>query len=317
MSQMNADSYLQSGSNELRILEYRVAGMSFGINILKVSKIVNDLTDFIQIPESHQAVKGMFKDINRLVPVIDLADFLAIHAEHIKREKVIITEFFGVLTGFWVEKVDWIHHFRWEDVIDAENVFANIDHKYVIGMVKPTEERMVLLLDYETILLDLCPMLTKRDAISYQGEADFSGKRVLIAEDSPAVRAMLVNEMNELGFQVTEASDGSVAWDAFEKEPFDLVISDVEMPQMDGLALTLRIRQSDRPTTPVIVYSSIGDIGMKSRAKFLKADAHITKLQLDKLVDTADRLMKGEKVNNDLFELDDAAQEMAETVPLV
>jgi len=316
MSQINADSYLQSGSNELRILEYRVAGMSFGINILKVSKIVNDLTDFIQIPESHQAVKGMFKDINRLVPVIDLADFLGIRAEQIKREKVIVTEFFGVLTGFWVEKVDWIHHFRWEDVIDAENVFAKIDHKYVIGMVKPTEERMVLLLDYETILLDLCPMLTKRDAVSYQGDADFSGKRVLIVEDSPAVRAMLVNEMTELGFAVTEASDGSLAWKAFEKQPFDLVISDVEMPQMDGLALTLRIRQSERPTTPVIVYSSIGDIGMKSRAKFLKADAHITKLQLDKLVDTAERLMKGEKVDHDLFELEDAAQPVAETVPI-
>lgn len=292
---LDAESYLKSGSNELRVLEYRTGGQSFGVNILKVNKIVNDLTHLIRVPEAHSAVCGVFRDMNRLVPVIDLAGFLGLVNEKSEKQKVIVTEFFGLLTGFLIDRVDWIHHFQWQDVIDTEKVFSNIDHRYVIGIVKPTEERMVLLLDYETILLDLCPHLRSGQSRSITAHEDFTGKRVLIAEDSPAVRAMLVNEMSDLGFEVVDTCDGTEAWAAFERATFDLVISDVEMPQMDGLALTLRIRQSERPATPVIVYSSIGDVGMKARAQFLKADAHITKLNLDRLIDTANRLIRGEK----------------------
>jgi len=265
MEKMDAESYLKTGSNELRILEYRIAGQSFGINILKVSKIANNLTDFTKVPESHPAVPGMFRDQGRIIPLIDLAVFLGTDAIDSKREKVVVTEFFGMLTGFRVERVDWIHHFKWEDVIDSQTVFSGIDQKYVIGIVKPTEDRMILLLDYETVLLDLSPHLRDKDITSYTGDSDFTGKRVLIAEDSPAVRSMLANEMSELGFEVNDFSDGEQSWKAFQEGPYDLVISDVEMPQMDGLALTMRIRQSDNPEIPVIVYSSIGDIGMKAR----------------------------------------------------
>ncbi len=293
---LDAESYLKTGSNELRILEYRTAGMSFGINILKVSKIISNLENFTQVPESHNAIKGMFKDMDHLIPVVDLASFLDVENKNSNKQKVIVTEFFGMMTGFLVDRIDWIHHFKWEDVIDAQKVFSNIDHPYVLGIVKPTEKRMIQLLDYETILLDLNPELKIQGSTVTSSSNSFEGKKVLIAEDSPAVRSMLINELTELGFKVVATSDGLKGWEAFQKDNFDLVICDVEMPQMDGLALTMRIRQSDHADIPVIVYSSIGDIGMKSRAKFLKADAHITKLNLDKLISTADKLMKGEKV---------------------
>ena len=295
---MDADSYLKTGSNELRVLEYRVAGLSFGINILKVSKIIKDLTEFTKVPESHPAIAGMFRDMNRVIPVVDLLTILGLRSDKSVREKLVVTEFFGMLCGFWVDRVDWIHHFKWEDVIDATSVFKGINNKYTIGIVKPSEERMLQLLDYEKILLDLTPHLQEGNLSTYQGDTGFTGRRVLVAEDSPAVRAMLVTEMKSLGFDVKETSDGRKAWEAYQAGSFDLVISDVEMPQMDGLALTLKIRQSDRPDTPVIVYSSIGDMGMKARARFLNVDAHVTKLNLDELLRTADKLMRGEKFDN-------------------
>lgn len=315
----DAESYLKSGSNEVRILEYQACGHSFGINILKVNKIVSNLVDFISVPETHRAVKGMFKDMNRLVPVIDLPAFLGLSTtEESTRQKVVVTEFFGILTGLWVDRIDWIHHFKWADVIDPDQVFGHIDQRYVIGIVKPTEDRMVQLLDYETILLDLCPHLQTADLETKTSiEADFSGKQILIAEDSPAVRAMLVNEFAEKGAEVIEAGDGQQAWEAFrQKEHFDLVICDVEMPQMDGLAVTLKIRQSERSETPVIVYSSIGDIGMKARAKFLKADAHITKLNMDKLMTSADKLMRGEKLEPEEAVDQLPSREIDSTVPI-
>jgi len=314
-NKLDAESYLRSGSNEVRVLEYRVADMAFGINILKVNKIVAHLADFTSVPETHHSIKGVFRDMDRLVPVVDLAGFLGIADENTQLRKVIVTEFFGIQTGFWVDTIDWIHHFKWEDVIDANGVFSGIEQKYVIGLVKPSEDRMVQLLDYETILLDLCPHLqtaTDRGEI----DASFRARKVLVAEDSPAVRSMLVNELIEMGGEVVEASDGAQAWEAFQQQEFDLVICDVEMPQMDGLAVTLRIRQSERPDTPVIVYSSIGDIGMKARGKFLKADAHITKLNLEKLLITADKLMRGEKIEA-AFEEEEELPELAEAVETV
>ncbi len=285
----DAESYLKSGSNELRILEYKIAGRSFGINILKVSKIISNLKCLISPPEAHPSVTGMFKDRNEVIPLVDIGHFLGIHREDNSDEKrkVLVTEFFSITNGFWVDQVEWIHHFHWEDVIDAQKVLKGFEHKYVIGIVKPTEDRMVLLLDYEAIILDLCPQLVWDSPLDHDDlRIDGSGKRILISEDSPSVRAMLETELTELGFEVVATSDGKAALNEIESNgKFDLVISDVEMPQMDGLALTCAIRSSEKYSKlPVIVYSSIGDIGMKSRAKFLEANAHITKLNVEELI---------------------------------
>ncbi|MFH1299833.1 MAG: chemotaxis protein CheV [Planctomycetota bacterium] len=316
MEKLDAESYLQTGSNELRVLEYRVADQSFGINILKVSKIVSHLDEAVKLPESHPAVRGLFRDQGQVIPLIDLAFFLGVDRPAVDREEVIVTEFFGIQTGFSVDWVEWIHHFLWKDVIDATAVFSGINQRYVIGIVRPTDTRMILLLDYETILLDLSPHLRDGEKVSDRTSLELTGKRVLIAEDSPAVRSMLADEMADLGFEVDVVGDGEQGWEAFQKQSYDLVISDVEMPQMDGLALTMRIRQSDRPQTPVIVYSSIGDVGMKARAAFLKADAHITKLNLDLLVQTADKLMRGEKITVDESGEPEKRVTELETIPI-
>jgi two-component system chemotaxis response regulator CheV len=285
---LEAESYLKSGSNEVRILEYRLGGRSFGINILKVKRIVNDLPLLTGTPNSPQHVVGVFRDREDVVPVIDLMSYLGLpDADKVERKKVIITEFFGVLNAFFVDHIDWIHHFRWEDVIDADSVLSAFDHKYVIGIVKPTEFRMIQLLDYETIIIGLSPNLRSRELDKVKAHSRLgTGKKILISEDSQSVRDMLTVELTELGFEVVAAKNGQEAWSHFEAgESYDLVISDVETPQMDGLALTCAIR--NRPETselPVIIYSSIGDLGMKKRAEFLNASAHITKLNVDELL---------------------------------
>ncbi|MBD3216846.1 MAG: response regulator [candidate division Zixibacteria bacterium] len=304
-----ANSYLKSGANELRVLEYNVCGMSFGINILKVKKIVSHMNQFMSMPESHAAIRGVFEERGNVVPLIDLAFFLGIPRDEDKPpEKVIITEFFEMQNGFWVDRIDWIHHFKWEDVIDAAGVMHGFDQKYVIGIVKPSEDKMILLLDYENIILDICPQL-RRDTneMAEKSEVEGRGRRILVAEDSPAIRNMLATELSEVGFEVEQARDGHEGWEKFQetKEPYDLVISDVEMPRMDGLALTVAIRGSEQKDTPVIVYSSIGDIGMKARANFLKANAHITKLNFEELLLEVDKMTRDKgriEVEADNFE---------------
>ena len=297
---LDAESYLKSGSNELRVLEYTACGHSFGINILKVQKILAKPECLTAAMNSHPAVIGMFKDNNGVIPLVDLGYFLGFgKAESMEGKKIVVTEFFNVLNGFLVDTVEWIHHFIWEDVINANDVMRTIDQKYIISIVKPDGERMVPLLDYETIILDLCPELgsVEMKKISDR-QFDGSGSRILIAEDSPSVRNMLVTELMELGFDVVSAADGKEAMNILENDKnFNLVISDVEMPRMDGLALTTAIRSTpETEKMPVIVYSSIGDIGMKARAEFLKADAHVTKLSVEELIDTVIKFAGGLKI---------------------
>jgi two-component system chemotaxis response regulator CheV len=288
LGKLDAESYLKSGSNELRILEYTTCGRSYGINILKVQKIVSRPECLTAAMNSHPSIVGMFKDNNTVIPLIDLAYFLGYgKSESLDGKKIIITEFFNVLNAFVVDTVEWIHHFVWEDVINANDVLKTIDQKFIISIVKPDGQRMVPLLDYETIILALSPEmgLSEMHKIADHGY-DGSGKRILIAEDSPSVRNMLVAELMDLGFDVASAADGKEAFKLLQNDHnFDLVISDVEMPQMDGLALTTAIRTDpELEYLHVIVYSSIGDIGMKARAEFLKADAHVTKLNVEELM---------------------------------
>jgi two-component system, chemotaxis family, chemotaxis protein CheV len=288
LTKLDAESYLKSGSNELRILEYTSFGHSYGINILKVQKIVSRPECLTTTMNAHPSIVGMFKDNNTVIPLIDLAYFLGYgKSEPLEGKKIIITEFFNVRNAFIVDTVEWIHHFMWEDVINANDVLKTVDQKLIISIVKPDGQRMVPLLDYETIILALSPDLGFREmqkiaAQEYNG----SGKRILIAEDSPSVRSMLVAELMDIGFDVISAADGKEAFGILQKDDnFDLVISDVEMPQMDGLALTTAIRTDPKlENMRVIVYSSIGDIGMKARAEFLKADAHVTKLNVEELM---------------------------------
>ena len=67
--------------------------------------------------------------------------------------------------------------------------------------------------------------------------------KVLIAEDDRDSRELLAWMLEKLGYQVVSTTNGKEAWDAYRKGRFRIVISDVLMPEVDGLELCRRIRQ--------------------------------------------------------------------------
>lgn len=75
--------------------------------------------------------------------------------------------------------------------------------------------------------------------------------RVLVAEDNPVNREILKEQLQALGVQVTLAEDGEQALLRWHEAPFDLVITDVNMPRLDGYQLTRRLREMD-PDVPII-----------------------------------------------------------------
>lgn len=86
-------------------------------------------------------------------------------------------------------------------------------------------------------------------------------KTVLVVDDSPTQRAVLGDSLRLAGYAVLEAGDGREALDCLERSPerVDLIISDLNMPRMDGLGLLLGVRAQVRHChTPVVILSTEG-----------------------------------------------------------
>ncbi|MDP1836728.1 MAG: response regulator [Chlamydiales bacterium] len=103
-------------------------------------------------------------------------------------------------------------------------------------------------------------------------------KRVLIAEDSITTRLLLKNILESAGYIVHAVSDGQDAYEALQKEPYDLLLTDVDMPRMDGFSLTEKVRASSAlKDTPIIICTGKGSKEDRERGIELGADAYLDK----------------------------------------
>ncbi|MBW8016087.1 MAG: sigma-54-dependent Fis family transcriptional regulator [Planctomycetes bacterium] len=100
--------------------------------------------------------------------------------------------------------------------------------------------------------------------------------RVLIADDEQTFRETFSRVLMEEGFEVTEACDGLQAIDAIRKDPYDVVILDIQMPGADGIKV-LRETMSLRPDTRVIMVTAFGTVEMAVEAIKLGASEYVMK----------------------------------------
>lgn len=82
-------------------------------------------------------------------------------------------------------------------------------------------------------------------------------EKILIADDAEFSRSRISRTLNEAGYQVIEAQNGSEAFEAYNSEKPDLVIMDIGMPVMDGLTALRQIKAVD-PMAKIVVLSRIG-----------------------------------------------------------
>ena len=102
--------------------------------------------------------------------------------------------------------------------------------------------------------------------------------RILVADDSMTTRALEQSVLEAAGFEVTTAVDGADAWRQLQESGTDLLVSDIEMPNMDGLTLTRTIRTSDRfANLPVVLVTSLDTPEARERGLAAGADAYVGK----------------------------------------
>lgn len=117
---------------------------------------------------------------------------------------------------------------------------------------------------------------------------------LLVVEDSITTRTQMKRILENAGYEVVTAVDGMDALGKLGARPFDAVVSDIQMPNLDGLGLTARIRQDrNYKEMPVILVTSLANEEDKRRGLEAGADAYITKSGFDQqtLLDTLRRLV--------------------------
>lgn len=110
-------------------------------------------------------------------------------------------------------------------------------------------------------------------------------KHILLAEDSITTRIQEKRILEGAGYQVTACVDGLEAWQQMSRIKFDAVVSDIMMPNMDGLSLAKKIRANPAyANTPVILVTSLSTEEDRRRGLEAGADAYLSKPEFDQTI---------------------------------
>ncbi|WP_226666055.1 chemotaxis protein [Metabacillus litoralis] len=292
---------LESGTNELEIVEFCVGNNKFGINVIKVKEIIQPL-QVTKIPHSHPNIKGIIDIRGEILPVVDVAKVLGFGpSENPRDEKYIVTEFNKTKVVFHVHSVSQIHRISWEKIEKPSGMYQGFESQ-ITGVVKIQDE-MVLMLDFEKIVLDINPDSgINVEQVKKLGKRERSRKKLVVAEDSPLLRKLLQETLSEAGFEdVDFFENGKDALSYLQsitesgkaiEDVVQLVITDVEMPQMDGHHLTKRIKEDQSlGILPVVIFSSLITNDLRHKGQMVGASAQISKPEISELVQKVDEFI--------------------------
>ncbi len=101
---------------------------------------------------------------------------------------------------------------------------------------------------------------------------------ILVADDDPVNRALLLRSVEQEGHRVRSAENGRQAWETLQSEPFDVLLLDILMPEMDGFEVLERLKAAkDLRHLPVIVISALDELDSVVRCIEMGADDHLPK----------------------------------------
>ncbi len=314
---------LESGTDEVEILEFLLGKQSFGVNVMKIQAIEQyDAARITRLPTQNASVAGMFLFRDHTIPLIDLGAVLDIpDADRATKDEngvdkriVLVTQFNRMTNAFLVDGVIRIHRVNWSDITPMNGVLADCSAEFT-GSVY-IEKREVLIVDMEKISGDFFPtedLLDLREGhFEHPKQEQRPNVKIFLVEDSPTTRTLITGVLSKGDYtnvrifdngkeaheeittlKSTAAQEGKDICDYV-----NLVITDIEMPQMDGLTLCHHIKFAlGLDELPVIMYSSLMKEQMSSKCRDCKADAYITKPQCGKLVEMVDRICLDKEKN--------------------
>ncbi len=286
---------LESGTNELEILEFSVDGANYGINVAKIN-IILKYQEITPMPKAKHYIEGVFQMRDKIITVIDLAKYLGLNPRtNPQKDTIIVTYFNNVYTAFHVHNIDGIHRISWADIEKPDDNIYGTDDGLATGITN-IDGRLVTILDFERIVFDINPQ-TNMQYTAEKAKSNFSSSDIpiVIAEDSPMLLNVLLKTLTYAGFtNIKTFENGAELWNYLNKLTLDgtlkdycrVVITDIEMPQMDGHHLLSNIRKHPQlEDLPVVIFSSITNADMRKKGSSLGANHQITKPEIDSLID--------------------------------
>lgn len=296
---MDTKILLENGTNELEVLEFKLDGNAYGINVAKIREIIN-YQEVTPVPNAHPSIEGIFMPRDTMITAIDLKNCLQ-RGSSTPGGLFIITNFNKLDIAFHVDSVVGIHRVSWKDIIKPDSTVSSTEEGISTGIIK-LDGRLIIILDFEKIMTDINPETgLKMTEIDELGERERNDVPILIAEDSPLLNKLIVDSLHKAGYaNLIHTENGQQAYDVIQeckregtlKQHVQCVITDIEMPIMDGHRLTKLIKEDDETKgIPVVIFSSLVNDEMKRKGVALGADAQLSKPEIGNLVRVVDQLV--------------------------
>ena len=299
------DILLESGTNEIEIMEFTIYGELYGINVAKVREIM--MSDVVKpIPHSHVAVEGVFKPRNTILTVVDLPFYISGKiTEKKEKDLFIVTNFNKMHIAFRVQTVVGIQRISWKDIQKPDNTISHGEEGIATGIAQ-CDGKLVTILDFEKIVAEIAPETSiQMSEIDRLGERDRSDEAILFAEDSILLSKMVETALRKAGYNNLKGfNNGKELWNYVSslkgtpdlEENVSLIITDIEMPEMDGHRLTKLIKDDkELKNIPVVIFSSLINQEMEIKGKSLGADEQLSKPEIGHLVEVIDCLLARRK----------------------
>ncbi len=296
---MDSKILLENGTNEFEVLEFTLNNNSYGINVAKIKEIIT-YQPITPVPNSHPSIEGIFMPRDAMITAIDLKNCLQLGKSE-PGGLFIITNFNKLDIAFHVDSVVGINRVFWSDIIKPNATVNVADAGVATGIIK-IHDKLIIVLDFEKIVTDINPETGLKVAdIEALGERKRSDVPILVAEDSPLLNKLIVECLKKAGYDnLIHTENGQQAYDVIQqcknegtlKEHVQCIITDIEMPMMDGHRLTKLVKSDDETKDiPIIIFSSLVNDEMKKKGESLGADAQLSKPEIGNLVRIVDRLV--------------------------
>ena len=299
---------LESGTNEIEIMKFTIGGNLYGINVAKVREIMIS-APVKPMPMAHPAVEGIFKPRDTVLTVVDLPQYLGVDSPKDPKDIFIITNFNKMFIAFRVHTVDRISRISWTDIQKPDKTVSGGAEGVATGIAQCDGE-LVTILDFERIVAEIAPETSiQMSEVEQLGPRDRNEKPIWVAEDSILLSKMIEDSLRKANYvNLHMFSNGLELWEALTALPQEgeltrdvaLIITDIEMPQMDGHRLTKLVKDNTRfKQIPLIIFSSLISEEMRRKGRDLGADEQLTKPEIGHLVDVMDHLLaKSERQGN-------------------
>ena len=299
-----------TNSNKFELLLFRLGtdsalGQSelFGINVFKIREIVA-MPSITPIVGATPHSLGIVNLRGQVIPVFDLPGIVGCKPKT-GLNIMLVTEYARSTQAFAVESVEDIVRLDWKQVLSADNSGAGRNMVTSIARLDGNADgtRLAQVLDVEAILQMVSPASAPQiDDEKKVGSALNlrPGTIILAADDSFVARSLIERGLKAMHAPFEMTKSGKEAWDrlnaiadAAEAEgqtvmdKISLVLTDLEMPEMDGFTLTRKIKQDPRfSKLPVVIHSSLSGSANEDHVRSVGADAYVAKFVAEDLAKT-------------------------------